>query len=64
MVLGNSVGIWAALAAKQPGGEARAVSDSALNAALESAGQVLRMPGLQPGAGAGFSCTPFETGML
>ena len=66
MVLGNSVGIWAALAAKEPEGAARAVSGAKLQAALKSAGQVLKIPAAAPPAPApvvrlGFSCTPFNT---
>jgi hypothetical protein len=41
MILGDSVGTWAAMAAKQPAGRTRGVAPAALHTALLMAGQVL-----------------------
>lgn len=64
MVLGHSVGVWAALAATSIKGAVREVSLTTLHQALEKDGQVLRIPAYIPPAGPphnhsgrGYSCT-------
>lgn len=65
MVLGNSVGIWAAMAAREPAGASRSVAPEALHNALLASGQVLRLPVAPapppslPPAAKGYSCSVF-----
>ena len=48
MVMGHSIGTWAALAAATPGGDVGAVPASALHSALVADGQVLKTPTTPP----------------
>ena len=48
MVLGNSVGVWAAMASREQHGDVQAVSASVLHLALLKAGQVLAKPSAPP----------------
>ena len=60
MIMGNSIGVWASLAAGKHAGQVRDVALPELNAALLAAGQVLKIPPHPPApppkALAGYSC--------